>query len=333
MASLRMFVECRIDLVASSAANFSTLKPSPKMPTIDGHVLFAQRDNSTASAKTNAARTGAAQNTASLLQKDGSSINPETSRAFWQNTCADVNGMLGGVPALAGFGAISRTDIQGSRTFLARLGIGLKKGEKSIASAVDGGAGIGRITEGLLLHVAECVDVIEPIAKFTSGLGTKSGVRHIFNVGLEQWTPTEGAAYDLVWTQWCLGYLTDDEVVRYLQTCKTALRPDTGLIVVKENLSTGDQDLFHDSDSSVTRLAAVNLSIDRRTPTDKLLGQDFVAMGTAPVQCRTPMRVPDVHICAVFGKIADDGVLPRPRGEKHCSPSKDSQVGPDSCLF
>ena len=119
---------------------------------------------------------------------------------------------------------------------------------------------IGRITSGLLLDVAEQVDVIEPVAKFTAKLQGVAGVRDVFNVGLEGWTPAaaetaggDGLVYDLVWNQWCVGHLTDAQLVSYLATCRTVLNPDGGLIVVKENLSTSDGDVFDDLDSSVTR--------------------------------------------------------------------------------
>jgi protein N-terminal methyltransferase len=36
----------------------------------------------------------------------------------------------------------------------------------------------------LLLDVADQVDVIEPVEKFTAGLQGKPGVRNIYNVGL-----------------------------------------------------------------------------------------------------------------------------------------------------
>ncbi|UNI19626.1 Protein N-terminal methyltransferase [Purpureocillium takamizusanense] len=180
-------------------------------------------------------------------------INTQAGRQYWEGTQADVNGMLGGIPSLKGFGSLSRIDLQGSRTFLARLGIGTKGGRKPVTNALEGGAGIGRITEGLLLHLAEHVDVVEPIAKFTEALKGKPGVRDIFNVGLEEWRPNDGAEYDLIWTQWCLGHLTDEQMVEYLKLCKTVLKPGSGVIVIKENLSTTDVDVFDDEDSSVTR--------------------------------------------------------------------------------
>lgn len=62
-------------------------------------------------------------------------INTDDGRAYWESIDADVNGMLGGFPS------ISRADIQGSRTFLARLGIGAKAGRSKISRALEGGAG------------------------------------------------------------------------------------------------------------------------------------------------------------------------------------------------
>lgn len=94
--------------------------------------------------------------------------------------------------------------------------------------------------------------MVEPIAKFTESLHGVSGVRDIVNVGLEQWHPKPGCQYDLVWIQWCVGHLTDDQLVELLARCRDSLTSD-GLIVIKENLSTSMADEFDETDSSVTR--------------------------------------------------------------------------------
>lgn len=60
---------------------------------------------------------------------------------YWQGASADVAGMLGGVTNVKGFSSVSRIDLQGSRTFLARLGIGLKSDRKTVKVALDAGAG------------------------------------------------------------------------------------------------------------------------------------------------------------------------------------------------
>ncbi|KAK1770942.1 alpha N-terminal protein methyltransferase 1 [Phialemonium atrogriseum] len=174
-------------------------------------------------------------------------VSNDEGRKYWEGIDANVNGMLGGFPY------ISKVDLQGSRNFLAKLGIGTKHGQRIVDNAIEGGAGIGRITQGLLVDVAKQVDVIEPVAKFTAALRGKRGVRNISNVGLEEWQPVEGVQYDLVWTQWCVGHLTDEQLVRYLERCKVVLNPESGIIVLKENMSTSGVDVFDDMDSTVTR--------------------------------------------------------------------------------
>ncbi|KAK5998032.1 Alpha N-terminal protein methyltransferase 1 [Cladobotryum mycophilum] len=181
-------------------------------------------------------------------------INREVGLGYWQGVGADVDSMLGGVPSAGGFSSVSKIDLQGSRSFLAKLGIGIKVDRRKVASALEGGAGIGRITQGLLVDVAEQVDVVEPVAKFTEGLHGKPGVRNVFNIGLEEWQPAEGVQYDLIWVQWCLGHLTDQQLVEFLERCKGTLNPDGGVIVVKENLSSSGIDFFDEVDSSVTRV-------------------------------------------------------------------------------
>lgn len=122
---------------------------------------------------------------------------------------------------------------------------------------------IGRVTEGLLLPLAENVDVVEPVSKFTDKIRGKPGVGAIHNIGLEEWDPattgtaggaaTAVGAYDLIWTQWCLGHLADGQLVEYLRRCAAALVPGTGVAVVKENLNSGGENVFDEEDKSVTR--------------------------------------------------------------------------------
>jgi len=110
---------------------------------------------------------------------------------------------------------------------------------------------IGRISEGLLLGIAIIVDIVEPIPKFSGNLEGKPGIGEVFNVGLEEWTPEE-VKYDIIWNQWCLGHLTDAQLVAYMERCKGGVK-EGGLIIVKENMSTSGEDLFDEVDSSVTR--------------------------------------------------------------------------------
>jgi protein N-terminal methyltransferase len=68
-------------------------------------------------------------------------IRTDDGMRYWGGVSADNAGMLGGVPNVGGFRDISRIDLQGSRTFLARLGVGTKTGRCPVTTAVDCGAG------------------------------------------------------------------------------------------------------------------------------------------------------------------------------------------------
>ncbi|GAA5822723.1 hypothetical protein JCM11251_004356 [Rhodosporidiobolus azoricus] len=73
-----------------------------------------------------------------------------------------------------------------------------------------------------------------------------------------------GEGYDIVMIQWCIGHLSDDELVTFLLRSRAALRQSAegkceGFIVLKENVCkdsdgiNGNGRLFDDDDSSITR--------------------------------------------------------------------------------
>lgn len=59
--------------------------------------------------------------------------------------------------------------------------------------------------------------------------------------------------FDVIWCQWCLGHLNDDELVQFLQRSKKALRDARSLIVVKENICREQNAIFDEQDSTFTR--------------------------------------------------------------------------------
>ncbi|OJJ42331.1 hypothetical protein ASPZODRAFT_137350 [Penicilliopsis zonata CBS 506.65] len=184
-------------------------------------------------------------------------INTAASIEYWNNVPATANGMLA---MLGAYPWYTRIDLRGSRSFLARVRrlIPGCTTEGRLARAVDCGAGVGRVTEGFLGLVSEAVDAVEPVAKFTQVLQASALKREqkiiqdVYTMGLEDWQPDK--AYDLVWIQFCLGHLKDQQLCELLQRCRAALTA-TGVIVVKENLSTHPQgqDMYDELDSSVTR--------------------------------------------------------------------------------
>lgn len=191
-----------------------------------------------------------------------SQISAAAAIAYWSSTSADVDGMLGGFPQ------VTRADLQGSSNFLSKLRRSSKHlpPSKPLRRAADCGAGIGRITLGFLSKVAEVVDIVEPVEKFTERISAgddfaeiraRGGIGQIWKTGLEAWNPpvaNESDKYDLIWNQWCVGQLTDRDLTEYLRKSKDWLS-EGGWIVVKENLSNdpADVDVYDEVDSSVTR--------------------------------------------------------------------------------
>ncbi|UKZ53325.1 hypothetical protein TrVGV298_007117 [Trichoderma virens] len=171
-------------------------------------------------------------------------------RRFWQAKNADENAMVAIGCEVPG---VSKVDLEASRDFLAQLGIGTGPGLRTVMSALEGGAGIGRFTRAILTAVAEQVDVIEPIIKFTECLNGTDGIRDIFNFGLEEWHPAPDIKYDLIWNQGCICHLTDKQLVEYLRKCRAVLRTSSGLVIIKENISVRGFDIFDATDSTVTR--------------------------------------------------------------------------------
>ncbi|KAK6851663.1 N-terminal protein methyltransferase [Apiospora arundinis] len=130
---------------------------------------------------------GEGENEAGAAPPPDSLIRTENGLQYWSGIDADVNGMLGGFPS------ISAVDLRGSRAFLVKLGIGKSQGLQKVERALEGGAGIGRITKGLLLDISQTVDVVEPIAKFTETLRETPRVGQIYNMGLEEWPPSSSS--------------------------------------------------------------------------------------------------------------------------------------------
>ena len=61
------------------------------------------------------------------------------------------------------------------------------------------------------------------------------------------------AAYDLVWVQWVVLYLSDAELIAFLRRCRTALATDRqAYIVVKDNITRSTRFWVDNEDGSVT---------------------------------------------------------------------------------
>ena len=185
-----------------------------------------------------------------------SKINHEASINYWSSlpsTNSNMLGMLGTYPWY------TRIELQGSKNFLQKVRrlLPALSSTKKFKLGVDCGAGVGRVTEGFLSQVCEVIDAVEPVSKFTdvlskSALKSNGTIGDIYTVGLENWFPEK--KYDLIWIQWCIGHLTDAQLIKFLGRCRESLT-ENGLVVLKENLSTdpSGQDMYDEVDSSVTR--------------------------------------------------------------------------------
>ncbi|CAI6336857.1 unnamed protein product [Periconia digitata] len=235
-------------------------------------------------------------------------IDPAASLTYWNSVSADTTGMLGGFPQTSridlqgshNFLTKLRRSAAAARQKKSTPSNDKGRNEllPQLGRAADCGAGVGRVTNGFLRNVAAVVDVVEPVRKFTDALASSSSsssvggpastttttpqrqgdkelqlqqlqgkIGTIVNLGLQDWTPPP-SSYNLIWNQWCLGHLTDAQLVAYLVRCKDGLllpsssvsSPSSGggeeaWIVVKENLSTDPwgKDIYDEVDSSVTR--------------------------------------------------------------------------------
>lgn len=186
-------------------------------------------------------------------QSPDAQISQSVALAYWNKIPSTVNGMLGGYPQ------ISQIDLRGSATFLAKLRRQYPSSEeqKMLGRGVDCGAGIGRVTIGFLSKVCQIVDVVEPVRKFATEIMSVSmngsgQLGQLYVTGLENWKIEN--RYNLIWNQWCLGHLTDEQLLAFLKRCCNAL-VDGGWIIIKENISTDKKsmDIFDREDSSVTR--------------------------------------------------------------------------------
>lgn len=117
----------------------------------------------------------------------------------------------------------------------------------------DVGAGIGRITKGLLSKLFEKTDMMEQNGDFLEKAKTEveEGKQGECFVSSLQAFNFDGAPYDAIWIQWVLLYLVDSDLIAFLKRAKKALAPN-GVIFIKEN-HTRSGFFVDKDDNSITR--------------------------------------------------------------------------------
>ncbi|KAF1888513.1 hypothetical protein Lal_00011286 [Lupinus albus] len=176
---------------------------------------------------------------------------------YWKGVDASVNGVL------SGFGIVNETDISGSEEFLKIL---LSKhfhvhNRHQPLVALDCGSGIGRVTKNLLIRYFNEVDLVEPVSHFLEAARETLAIEyqtnselhkavHFYSLPLQEFTPITGR-YDVIWIQWCIGHLTDDDFISFFNRAKAGLKSG-GLFILKENTATSGF-VVDNEDRSVTR--------------------------------------------------------------------------------
>ncbi|CBI31098.3 unnamed protein product, partial [Vitis vinifera] len=123
------------------------------------------------------------------------------------------------------------------------------------------GSGIGRVTKNLLIRYFNEVDLVEPASHFleaaretlASGKLMFSDMHKAANfycVPLQDFTPETGR-YDVIWIQWCIGQLADDDFISFFKRAKAGLKPG-GFFFLKENIARSGF-VLDKEDRSITR--------------------------------------------------------------------------------
>lgn len=184
------------------------------------------------------------------------------SARYWEQQAPSVQGMLGGL------GELDNRDVTASSKFLDALD--RRHGTVVKKNALDVGAGIGRVTKHFLLPLFKTVDMLEQnlayLEKSVAFIGQSkdcgvvdkriaSGMQSFRADGIVgedgKATGSLQGRYNLVWIQWCIIYLTDDDLVTFLRECAKALAPG-GTICLKDNVARHGF-LVDKEDSSVMR--------------------------------------------------------------------------------
>lgn len=182
---------------------------------------------------------------------------------YYEENCPEtVDGVLGG------FANISDLDLAGSRDFIKELEqLRGSDWRWSVGAACECGAGIGRVSKGLLLplQVKRC-DLVESSSRLLFAapdyIGLEAGRCRFYCQGLQDWTPSK-QTYSIIWVQWVFCYLTDNDAITFLQRCGEAL-VDGGVVCLKENTCQDTDFVLDKNDASVTRSVPYLLHLAER---------------------------------------------------------------------
>jgi len=121
--------------------------------------------------------------------------------------------------------------------------------------ALELGAGIGRVTKGVLRHHCKEIHLVEMMKNYLAKAKKtlpRSGCRYHFHCSPAQKFSIVPNHFDFIWCQWLLMYLTDADSLALLKRAKKGLVKG-GIMVVKENtVKPGKKCFDNDKDESWT---------------------------------------------------------------------------------
>lgn len=165
---------------------------------------------------------------------------------YWASVEPTIDGMLGGLTEL------DASDCKFSLKMIEKF-----QKDNNTKYALDVGAGIGRVTKNVLLKKYNCVDMLEVDKKFLDkaneylGESLSRRVGKFYHVGMQDFVFEK--KYDVIWIQWCIAHLTDEDAKIFLKNAQKNLTKN-GMIVVKDNMTSQEETpLLDEQDSSVTR--------------------------------------------------------------------------------
>ena len=149
---------------------------------------------------------------------------------------------------------------------------------------LDCGAGIGRVTRGVFADRFARLDLVEQNAQYLETARAQTLAPWAAKVGAVVAAPLQacdpaalvgdGAPYDLIWVQWVVLYMSDAELVAFLQRARAALvRDGRGYIVVKDNVTRGPRFWVDRDDGSLVRSDAQLRAVFRRAGMTLLLAR------------------------------------------------------------
>lgn len=154
----------------------------------------------------------------------------DKTKEYWKSSENTVQGVL------CGNDNVHASDVKTSCELLEGF---IKTGKLIPKRVIDCGAGIGRVTSDVLIKYFEECDIVEQDEKFVetckNNFKDEPKVKDIYQHSLQNFEFKK--KYNVIWIQWCLENLEDNDLTDFLIKCKSNLEKD-GMVIIKENIVT-----------------------------------------------------------------------------------------------